>query len=67
MRENKELLSKDLNLVFYQIEALKNNLQKIKDVSYESIQKNGPNTDWVIVNKLAHECQKILENKIKTP
>ena len=50
-----------------QIEALKNNLQKIKDISYESIQKNGPSTNWVIINKLAHECQKILDHKIKTP
>lgn len=67
MNVNEELISKELNSAYYQIEALKNNLQKIKDISYESIQKNGPSTNWVIINKLAHECQKILDHKIKTP
>lgn len=49
-----------------QINSLKDKLQKIKDLSYSSIEKSGPNTDWVIVNNLAHECQKIVEYKIKT-
>ena len=30
MLENEELISKELNSAYYQIEALKNNLQKIK-------------------------------------
>tara|TARA_B110000211_G_C14018059_1_gene526270 strand:- start:342 stop:560 length:219 start_codon:yes stop_codon:yes gene_type:complete len=50
-----------------QIEILKSKLQKIKDISYGSIQRDEPNPDWAMVNNLAHECKNILEYKIKTP
>jgi hypothetical protein len=50
-----------------QIEILKSKLQKIKDISYGSIQRDGSNPDWAMVNNLAHECKNILEYKIKTP
>lgn len=50
-----------------QIEELEVNINKILQLSFDTINKHGPRTNIVLINKIAHESLKILKDKIKSP
>lgn len=50
-----------------QLEELELNVNKILQLSFDTINKYGPRTNTVLINKLAHDSLKILKEKLKTP
>jgi hypothetical protein len=50
-----------------QIEELELNIENILKLSFDTINRHGPRTNIVLINKIAHESLKILKDKIKSP